>query len=215
MPPPIKGSVGITPTGALGVSLFYHLTQQLQKIDGRVFFLERQGSPSCAALRQKGELLIADARTVHRVPIQSLFKPSLLACFEARSLPEVLLVCPNPDQLLGVISEYVGLMEAAYEAGELDNLPLPIIVLCSNGIYFQRIRQIYIGKIEEATLLGRLPDLWPDLMPRIVGRLLRGVTIQTAVREGSGPGLGLWAPRSRPQPRGRGISKMLRKRRER
>ncbi|HMC27098.1 MAG TPA: hypothetical protein VKM56_04810 [Verrucomicrobiae bacterium] len=188
MPPPIKGSVGITPTGALGVSLFYHLTQQLQKIDGRVFFLERQGSPSCATLRQKGELLIADARTVHHLPTQSLFKPNLLASFEATSLPEVLLVCPNPDQLLGVISEYVALMEAAYEAGELETLPLPVVVLCSNGIYFQRIRQIYIEKIEEATLLGRLPDLWPDLMPRIVGRLLRGVTIQTAVREGSGPG---------------------------
>src|SRR6267143_5231058 len=142
MPPPIKGSVGITPAGALGVSFFYHLTQQLQKIDGRVFFLQRQGSASCAALQQKGELLIADATTVHHVPTASLFKPGLLACFEAGSLPEVLLVCPNPDQLLGVVSEYVGLMEAAYEGGELENLPLPIIVLCSNGIYFQRIRQI-------------------------------------------------------------------------
>jgi len=188
MAQPIKGSVGITPAGALGVSFFYHLTQQLQKIDGRVFFLERQGSASSAALQQKGELLIADARKTHHVPTASLFKPSLLACFEASSLPEVLLVCPNPDQLLGVISEYVTLMEAAYEAGELESVPLPVMVLCSNGIYFQRIRQIYIEKIEEATLLGRLPDLWPDLMPRIVGRLLRGVTIQTAVREGSGSG---------------------------
>ncbi|MCI0745619.1 MAG: hypothetical protein L0Y58_09465, partial [Verrucomicrobia subdivision 3 bacterium] len=56
----------------------------------------------------------------------------------------------------------------------------------SNGIYFQRLRQIFIEKLEEATLLGRLPDLWPDLMPRIVGRFLRGVTIQTGVREGTG-----------------------------
>lgn len=30
--------------------------------------------------------------------------------------------------------------------------------------------------------MGRLPDLWPSLMPRIVSRLLRGITLQTGVR---------------------------------
>jgi hypothetical protein len=63
---------------------------------------------------------------------------------------------------------------------------LPALVLCSNGIYFQRVRQFFIERLEEATLLGRLPDLWPDSMPRVVGQLLRGVTIQTGQREGSG-----------------------------
>jgi hypothetical protein len=48
------------------------------------------------------------------------------------------------------------------------------------------LRQQFIEQLEESTLLGRLPDLWPDLMPRIVGRLLRGVTIQTGVRDGGG-----------------------------
>jgi hypothetical protein len=59
-------------------------------------------------------------------------------------------------------------------------------VLCANGIYFQRIRSSFIELLEESTLLGRLPDLWPDLMPRVVGRLVRGITIQTAMRRGSG-----------------------------
>ena len=67
-----------------------------------------------------------------------------------------------------------------------DPLPFPMVVLCSNGIYFQRQRLVFIEKLEEATMFGRLPDLWPNPMPRIVGRLLRGVTHQTGVRIGSG-----------------------------
>lgn len=197
MPPVLKGSVGIVPPGALGVSFFYHLTEQLQRIDGSLFFLERAGSPSFASLRTKGELLIEDSRTLHRVPSRDLLKSGLLASYKSASLPEVLLVCPNPDQLLAMITEFVQLLEAINERGELGQLPLPIVVLCSNGIYFQRIRQIYLEKIEEATLLGRLPDLWPDIMPQIVGRLLRGISIQTGVREGSGP-----ATIYRPGPRG-------------
>jgi len=197
MPAPGKGSIGIVPAGALGVSLFYHLTRQLEQVDGKVFFLERHGSTTFGSLRRKGELLIADARTVHHLPAQSLLNADLLSCYGSGCVPEVLLVCTNPDQLLEIVSECVRLLEAIYEAGELEALPFPIVVLCSNGIYFQRIRQIYLEKIEEATLLGRLPDLWPDMMPKIVGRLLRGVSIQTGVREGSGP-----AAIYRPGPRG-------------
>ncbi|MGB3651401.1 MAG: hypothetical protein WBA41_09350, partial [Rivularia sp. (in: cyanobacteria)] len=66
------------------------------------------------------------------------------------------------------------------------NESLPLFILASNGIYFQRFRQIFIEKIEEATLFARLPDLWPDIIPQIVCRLLRGVTIQTGLRIGSG-----------------------------
>jgi hypothetical protein len=105
------------------------------------------------------------------------------------AIPEVLLVCTQPDQLLSVIGEVIGILERLYDqhgpehaAGEL-----PHVVLCSNGIYFQRVRQFYLEKLEEGTLLGRLPDLWPDLMPQLVAKLLRGVTIQTGQRQGSGP----------------------------
>jgi len=131
-------------------------------------------------------LRIADAAGLHEIDASTLLKPDLLACAESGDLPEVLIVCPNPDQLLSVITNLVELLERAYQRGELEQLPLPIVVLSSNGIYYQRLRQIFIEKLEEATLLGRLPDLWPDLMPRIVSRFLRGVTIQTGLREGTG-----------------------------
>src|SRR4051794_15379620 len=113
MPVPVKGSVGILPAGALGVSFFYHLTNQLQKIDGTVFFLERSGSSSFQGLRSKGELVIADSRLTHRIKSGSLLQPDLLASYQRGSLPELVLACPNPDQLLGIISECVRLLEAA------------------------------------------------------------------------------------------------------
>ena len=171
----IQGAVGILPAGALGVSFFFHLTRQLTQLDGKVFFLERAGSKSAEALKSKGEILIADSRGTHRLPTSLLCKPDLLKCQQTGELPEIVLVCPNPDQLLGVITSVVELLVRISDEGQLleGAIPFPIFVLSSNGIYFQRLRQIFIEKIEEAILLGRLPDLWPEVMPRIVGRLLR------------------------------------------
>src|SRR5688572_23733227 len=151
MPSLREGAVGILPAGALGVSFFYHLTKQLEEIRGDVFFLTRAGSGSAEALAQRKQLLIADDRGVRRVDAAGLLRPDLLACAREGPLPEVLLVCPNPDQLLGVITTLVELLEHIYEGGVLKQLPFPMVVLSSNGIYFQRLRQIYIEKLEEAT----------------------------------------------------------------
>jgi ketopantoate reductase len=180
------GTIGILPAGALGVSFFYHLTRQLRADDGGVFFLERPGSKSAAALREKGELIVADETQHHRVSTQERCPGDFLEQFERKSLPEVLLLCPNPDQLPAILRTVVQLLERMGQQGELANLDFPTLVLASNGIYYQRLRQQFIEQLEEATLLGRLPDLWPDIMPQVVGRLLRGVTIQTGIRDGAG-----------------------------
>ncbi len=200
MPGTTIGGVGILPAGALGVSFFYHLTQHLRHIDDQVFFLERSGSVSAKALRAQGKCCVADDTGIHYLTTSGVFKSDLLSCFNTGFLPEVLLVCPNPDQLTGVIGNLVNLLEQTHKAGQLTSfgpLPFPIIVLCSNGIYFQRLRLLFLEKLEESVLFGRLPDLWPDLMPRIVDCILRGVTLQTGIREGSG-GAALF----RPGPRG-------------
>lgn len=182
------GTVGIVPTGALGVSFFYHLTQRLSRLDGRAFFVARPGSSSTRALQESSALCVADAQGAHRLALKPLLDPALLEERGGGTLPEILLICPNPDQILSILLPCIRLLERAHERGQLapDQIPLPILILCSNGIYFQRIRQVFIEALEESTLMGRLPDLWPDLMPRIVGRLLRGVTIQTGVRDGNG-----------------------------
>jgi hypothetical protein len=196
----IEGSVGILPAGALGVSLFYYLTAKLTQLDGLVYFIERRNSPSSQVLRSSGKITIATQEKIKSIPTEEILKPDLLTCYQSGFLPEVLLICPNPDQLLSIVTTVVELLVQISEQGELlqSAMPLPLLVLCSNGIYFQRFRQIFIEKIEEATLFGRLPDLWPDIMPQIVSRFLRGVTIQTGVREGNGA-----ETIYRPGPRGR------------
>lgn len=183
-----EGTVGILPAGALGVSLFYHLTGELERLDGGVTFIERRGSRSGEMMRGASALQIERRGKIESVPTARILKPDLLECDARGEVPEVILICPNPDQLLSVITTVVELLERIAGRGELrpHDIPLPILVLSSNGIYFQRVRQMFVEKLEEATLFGRLPDLWPELMPKIVGRLLRGITIQTGIRDGSG-----------------------------
>ncbi len=179
-----KGRVGILSAGALGVAFFHHLTGKLARLDGGVCFLQREGSASGAALRDAGTLRIGDAT----IDTRGIARPDLLACFGAGWLPEIVLVCTQPDQLLGMMKTIVRLIERVHSASALDDAvsELPVFVLCSNGIYFQRVRQYFIELIEEAITFGRLPELWPERMPRIVGKLLRGVTIQTGQRDGEG-----------------------------
>ncbi|MDB6151324.1 MAG: hypothetical protein JWQ44_2772 [Chthoniobacter sp.] len=183
-----RGTVGILPAGALGVAFYFHLTHELRRVDERVCFMAREGSSSAAVLREYGRLQIARGGQINEVAHPALWTPDLLTCAESGFLPELVLVCTQPDQLLSVIGDAVRLLEQLSENGHLDAeaSQLPMFILSSNGIYFQRVRQFLIEKLEEATLFGRLPDLWPDRMPHIVGKLLRGVTIQTGQREGSG-----------------------------
>ena len=220
-PPPfvphrfLPAAVGVLPPGALGVAFFYHLTGGLDPAalatrPRQVFFVERPGgSASAGALRDAGQLRVQPAgepagAAPREVSLADGGLDDLAARAQEGRLPEVLLVCPNPDQLLDVVSEGVRLLEAAHARQPLatavaeGTLAFPLVVLCANGIYFQRVRQIFVEKLEESALFGRLPDLWPDLMPHLVNRLLRGVTIQTGVREGSGP-----TTLYRPGPRGR------------
>ncbi|HEY5892995.1 MAG TPA: hypothetical protein VIT91_07165 [Chthoniobacterales bacterium] len=182
-----RGTIGIAPPGALGVSFFYHLTGGLTGLDGSVYFVGLDGSRSVEALR-RGVLHIRKEGQTWSLGGEGIIVESLGAAFEAGKIPEVLLVCPNPDQLLGVIESLVSLLEKMAASGDLrgGDFCFPAVVLSSNGIYFQRVRQVLVEKLEESTLFGRLPDLWPDLMPRIVGKVLRGVTIQTGLRDGSG-----------------------------
>lgn len=179
------GSVAITPPGALGVSFFTHLTAQLQR-QGDTFFVGMDNSRSIHALLSS-ELQIASGESIERLAPDNLIFPTLSAAWEVGYRPEILIACPNPDQLLQVVSTFVDLIERIWEeTPDGEERKIPALILSSNGIYFQRVRQMFVEKLEESILLGRLPDLWPDHMPRIIGHLLRGVTFQTGVRSGSG-----------------------------
>jgi hypothetical protein len=185
------GTVGILPVGALGAAYFHHLTAGLTRLDdGRVFFVRRSGSSSGAA---EGTLRFAAGEGVRPLPAAAFVRPELPVLAAEDRLPEALLVVAGTDQLLGVLDSCVRAVEVVHARGLLsaeaadDAPPLPLVMLASNGIYFLKMRQMFVERLEESTLFGRLPDLWPDLMSRLVGRLLRGVTVQSGLRDGDGP----------------------------
>jgi hypothetical protein len=182
------GSIGILPPGALGVAFFYHLTQQLTRLGRPIRFLGLSGSLSVQSMKETGFLRIRDEEGIKEVPIAGRIESDLQESYRNQRLPQVVLIATNPDQLFGVVDDLVHLLERLHEDQRLEDasLPFPVFVFCANGIYFQRLRQVFIEKLEESTLLGRLPDLWPDLMPKLVGRIMRGVTIQPGLRDGMG-----------------------------
>ena len=185
---PTSAEVGIVPVGALGVAFFHHLGGGKPANLGKVGFIERRGSQHGAATRGHGVLKIAADGDVVELRTTDVCHPELVASAMLGWLPEVLLGCTQPDQLLTTIGDYVGLLEWLFSVHGIEEaaLRLPVLVLCSNGIYHERVRRFLVELLEESMLYGRLPDLWDGPMARIVGKLLRGVTLQTGHREGSG-----------------------------
>ena len=187
--PTRSGKVGILPMGALGVAFYFHLTRQLGAVEETIGFIERTGSATIKAQRARGSVPIFYDGNLHSVATGPACHPDLLACAQGGWMPEVVLVCTQSDQILPVISSFVELLEWLYAAQGLESAveSLPLLVLCSNGIYYQRVRRFLVETLEESTLYGRLPDLWSQPMGLIVGKLLRGVTMQTGQRQGEGP----------------------------
>jgi hypothetical protein len=185
---PEPTSVGILPISALGVAFSHHLTARSNEFTPSITFLSRRSSAATDRWREESSLTIEAPSGRQDIPLSGRPAGSLPGAAVGGRLPGVILACTHTDQLFEVIGDYVAVVEHEHRVGRLSSgtARLPVLVLCSNGIYFQRIRSSFIELLEESTLLGRLPDLWPDAMPEVVGRLMRGVTIQTALRTGVG-----------------------------
>ncbi|MBC2606680.1 hypothetical protein [Pelagicoccus albus] len=177
--------IGILPAGALGVAFAAHLSSGFQNSEG-IFFLPRSDSKSLKYPQIEYELLLETANGVESVKTPPSVLPPLPE-LEGEP-PGIILAGPMPDQLFCVLRDLVEWLTQTTSRFDLDTAVenSPILVMTSNGIYFQRLRRYFLEILEEAEMLGSLPDLWPDKMPILVGKLLRGVTIQTGLRKGSG-----------------------------
>jgi len=182
--------VGILPISALGVAFHHHLSAGAPGGGPRVAFMSRRAGSGPERWAEDSVLRIESPSGRSDLPLAGRLAGSLPEAAAYGRLPRIVLVCTNPDQLFDVISDFVAAIEVEHRTGRLQagTARLPALVLCANGIYYQRIRRSFIELLEESTLLGRLPDLWPETMPAVVGRLMRGVTIQTSLRMGLGSG---------------------------
>lgn len=180
--------VGILPAGALGAAFFYHLTDGLTRAGaGEIGFVARAGgSPAGDQLRFSPP---GSPDTIVTLPYSDIGWPTLAELAGTDRLPGILLVVTQTDRILPVVREYVGALEILYRRHAATDWTAraPALVLCSNGIFHLRVRRYFVEALEESALYGRLPDMWEgDLVNRLVGRLLRGVTIQTGRRDGDG-----------------------------
>ncbi|MCK9391820.1 MAG: hypothetical protein M0Q01_09715 [Syntrophales bacterium] len=189
MPGICLNSIGIMPAGALGVAFYHHLTGgNLDRDD--VIFLDRPAGGDSTALRRSDSLHIKYDGKSFTIPTQDRFLGGIIECYDEAKLPELIMVATNPDQIDSVLQGILLLLEWMRDEGTLESKPLefPYFLFVANGIYFNRTRYRYVELLERAFMEGRLPDLWPDIAPQLVCRLMRGPTMVLGHRTGQGAG---------------------------
>ena len=91
-----KGELGVHPPGALGVAFFIHA--------GAESFIGRGGDGITQPLKETGTLNLDDNGRLRSIPLRDRIFANLLETDALDHMPELLLVCCNPDQL-GLFTE--------------------------------------------------------------------------------------------------------------
>ncbi len=181
-------TIGIMPAGALGVAFYYHFSGGNLLEDNGVFFLDRPAGEASMEVHEADNLRICFGDRHFSIPTKDRFRGGMIECYDAGRLPELIIVATNPDQIDSVLQGIRLLLEWMRDEKAFDSKPLsfPYFLFVTNGIYFNRIRYRYVELLERAYMEGSLPDLWPDIAPQLVCRMLRGPTMILGQRTGSG-----------------------------
>ena len=86
-----SGELGVHPPGALGVAFFVHA--------GAECFIGRSGDGITGLLKEAGALKLLDGDALRMVSLRGRIATNLLEADSREQMPELLLVCCNPDQL--------------------------------------------------------------------------------------------------------------------
>ena len=177
-----EGQLGVHPPGALGVAFFVHA--------GAECFIGRGGDGITQPLKEVGTLSLDDHGTLRSIPLRDRIFANLLEADALDRLPELLLVCCNPDQLGLLTSELTRFLENLGERGRLKSLEdvrreLPILLILPNGILAEQTMQTYGEQLHESILMERLPELGDDVRQGLRNRVVRGVSLQAGGRRGS------------------------------
>lgn len=176
------GTIGIYSPGALGVSMAYHL--------GINHLITREGGRSARLFPSDATLKVVFGS--QEVSITATISHGLVEAYQASRLPEVVLACPNADQVQDLVDEMIGLTSALAETGvlhtdaegKLQGLDrLPAIVLASNGILDasvrERLTQTISSIVENEGVRDELVKAW-------LGKTVRGLSYLSGEREGFG-----------------------------
>ncbi|MBI4716949.1 MAG: AMP-binding protein [Planctomycetes bacterium] len=178
------GELGVHPPGALGVAFFIHTSAER--------FIGRGGDGITQPLKDAGTLKLLDGDTLRGVPLRDRVLANLLEAEARDRMPELLLVCCNPDQVPLFTADMTRFLENLAERGRLTTVEdvvrqVPILLVLPNGILYEQAVHTYEEQLSQAVLLNRLPGVTPEMTAALLARVVRGVSLQAGGRRGSGP----------------------------
>ncbi|UCE59859.1 MAG: AMP-binding protein [Phycisphaerales bacterium] len=178
-----EGELGVHPPGALGVAFFVHASAEC--------FVGRGGDGITQPLKDLGALTLDDHGRPRTIPLRDRIYANLLEADALERLPELLMVCCNPDQLGLFTAEMTRFLESMCERGRLRTKEdicreVPILLVLPNGILSELTIDTYTEQLQESILMERLPGITDDLRDALVDRVVRGVSLQAGGRRGSG-----------------------------
>lgn len=178
-----EGQFGVHPPGALGVAFFVHA--------GAECFVGRGGDGITQPLKEVGALNLDDHRRLRTIPLRGRIFANLLEVDALDHMPELLLVCCNPDQLGLFTGELTRFLESLLERGRLASSEdilreVPILLILPNGILSEQTIRTYDEQLHESVLMGRLPGVTDGMREALLDRVVRGVSLQAGGRRGSG-----------------------------
>jgi len=178
-----SGELGVHPPGALGVAFFVHA--------GAERFIGRSGDGITGLLKEAGALKLVDGDALRMVPLRGKIAANLLEADAREQMPELLLVCCNPDQLGDFTAEVVRFLESLAERGRLRSADdvrgnVPILLLPPNGVLFEEALRIFDEQLHASLLMERLPGVTPPVVEALMDRVVRGISLQAGDRRGYG-----------------------------
>ena len=179
-----EGELGVHPPGALGVAFFVHA--------GADCFIGRGGDGITQPLKQAGVLNLDDQGKLRSIPLGGRIFANLLEADARDRVPELLLVCCNPDQLGLFTGELTRFLENLAERGRLRSSAdirreVPILLILPNGILFEQTLRTYHEQLHQSVLMQRLAEVTEDMRALLLDRVVRGVSLQAGGRRGNGP----------------------------
>ncbi len=178
-----EGHLGVHPPGALGVAFFVHADAEC--------FIGRGGDGITEPLKDIGSLNLDDHNRLRTISLRNRIFANLLEADALDRMPEVLLVCCNPDQLGLFTGELARFLESLAERGRLRSgedirREVPILLILPNGILSEQTIGTYDEQLRESVLMKRLGDLTDDMRKTLLDRVVRGVSLQAGGRRGGG-----------------------------
>lgn len=177
------GQLGVHPPGALGVAFFVHARAEC--------FVGRGGDGVSDPLKRAGALKLDDHGLLRMVPLRGRIFSNLLEAETQGQLPELLLICCDPNQLAAFTLDLVRFLENLAERGRLRSVEdvrvgVPILLLMPNGILAEQTVATFEEQLRESRVMGRLAGLTDAMAEALLQRVVRGISLQAGGRRGSG-----------------------------